>query len=295
MGNDVGIDGVEAEPVRASDDFVGPGFFRTFGTKLLAGRDFNDTDVGVGIDGPVIVNKRFGERFGLAPDALIGRRAFLAGGLKPNPITNEIVGVIGDLRSSGKVTDEVAPQVFFASVVRTTFYVRSARPPEELMRVIREAVARADPNVSVWNLQTMDQQFRANIATERFFAGTSTAFGVLATALAALGLYGVLAYSVAQRSREIGLRVALGAPTSRIRRMVLRQVAVMAVVGLVLGAAAAALLGRAAQSLLFGVEPDDPFVLAAAAAVLAVVALGAAYLPAWRASHVDPMTVLRYE
>jgi ABC-type antimicrobial peptide transport system permease subunit len=141
----------------------------------------------------------------------------------------------------------------------------------------------------------MEQQFRANISTERFVAQTSTAFAVLATALAALGLYGVLAYSVAQRSREIGLRVALGAPTGRIRRMVLRQVAGMAVIGLVLGAAAAALLGRAARSLLFGVEAGDPLVLAAAAVVLTVVTLAAAYLPARRASRVDPMTVLRYE
>jgi ABC-type antimicrobial peptide transport system permease subunit len=141
----------------------------------------------------------------------------------------------------------------------------------------------------------MDQQFRANIAIERFFAGTSTAFAVLATALAALGLYGVLAFSVAQRSREIGLRVALGAPTSRIRAMVLRQVAGMAVIGIVLGATAAAVFGRAAQSLLFGIEAGNPLMLAAAAVVLAAVTLGAAYIPARRASRVDPATVLRYE
>jgi ABC-type antimicrobial peptide transport system permease subunit len=163
------------------------------------------------------------------------------------------------------------------------------------MNTIRETVARVAPTMPVRNLQTMDQQFRANIAIERFFAGTSTAFAVLATALAALGLYGVLAFSVAQRSREIGLRVALGAPTSRIRGMVLRQVAGMAVIGIVLGATAAAVFGRAAQSLLFGIEAGNPLMLAAAAAVLAAVTLGAAYIPARRASRVDPATVLRYE
>jgi ABC-type antimicrobial peptide transport system permease subunit len=141
----------------------------------------------------------------------------------------------------------------------------------------------------------MEQQFRTNVAIERFVAGTSTAFAVLATVLAALGLYGVLAYSVAQRSREIGLRVALGAPTSRIRDMVLKQVARMTVIGVILGAAAAWLLGRAAQSLLFGVEAGDPLMLTAAAVVVAAVALGAASIPARRASHVDPMSVLRYE
>ena len=293
----VTLDGVDAEAVRASGDFVSPNFFRTFGTALLAGRDFNDIDNSGGrFGGPVIVNHRFAKRFGLAPEAIVGRRIG-RGGRRPDggAITYEIVGVIGDLRSSGKVTGEIQPQVFFTAALRDTFYVRAARPADELMNVIRETVARVDPTLPVRNLQTMEQQFRANIAIERFVARTSTAFAVLATALAALGLYGVLAYSVAQRSREIGLRVALGAPTSRIRAMVLRQVARMAVIGIVLGAAAAALFGRAAQSLLFGIEAGNPLMLAAAAAVLAAVTLGAAYLPARRAARVDPMTVLRYE
>jgi ABC-type antimicrobial peptide transport system permease subunit len=164
-----------------------------------------------------------------------------------------------------------------------------------LLSAVRETVTRVAPIVPIANLRTMQQQVRENLATERYVAAASTAFAVLATALAGLGLYGVLAYSVAQRSREIGLRVALGAPTGRIRRMVLRQVAGMAVSGVVLGAVAAALLGRAAQSLLFGVETVDPLALAAAVVVLAAVMFAAAYLPARRASRVDPMSVLRYE
>ena len=141
----------------------------------------------------------------------------------------------------------------------------------------------------------MQEQFRENLATERFAGAAATAFAVLATALAALGLYGVLAYSVAQRSREIGLRVALGAPTSSIRGMVLRQIIGMAIIGTLLGGAAAAVLGRAAQSLLFGVEAQDPLALATAAVVLTAVMLGAAYIPARRATRVDPISVLRYE
>jgi predicted permease len=298
----VTLEGADAEALSASTNTVGPYFFRTFGTELLAGRDFTDTDTSSSsvlgyIGRGVIVNHRFAERFGLAPEAMIGRR-ITAGMFDPNtraPIPFEIVGVIGDLRLSGKIADEIQPQMFYTMAVRDTFYVRSARPPEELMNTIRATVASVDPTMPVFNLQTMEQQLRANIAVERFVAGTATAFAVLATALAALGLYGVLAFSVAQRSREIGLRVALGAPTGRIRGMVLRQVAGMAAVGIVLGATAAWLLGRAAQSLLFGVEAGDPFMLAAAAVVLTAVTLGAAWIPARRASHVDPMTVLRYE
>jgi predicted lysophospholipase L1 biosynthesis ABC-type transport system permease subunit len=273
--------------LRVTTNNVSSNFFRTFGTSFLAGRDFNEND-GAGSLAAVIVNHRFAERFGLAPDTVVGRR------VRFGTATPEIVGVIGDLRA-GKLTGEIEPQVFFNFAIPGAYYVRSARPAQDIINAVRDAVARVDPSRPVSNLRTMGDQYRANIALERFVAGASTAFAILATALAALGLYGVLAYSVAQRSREIGLRVALGAPTSRIRTMVLKQVARMAVIGVVVGVVAAWLLGRAAQNLLFGVEAGDPLALVAAAAVVAAVTLGAAYIPARRAAHVDPMSVLRYE
>jgi predicted permease len=291
---DVSLQGAQAEPLQASHDRIGPNFFRLFGTELLAGREFGPTD-GASGGQRVIVNRQLAERFGLSPDTMIGQRIVGPPSSTGVEVTYEVVGVIGDLRLAGKVTEDVQPQVFFATPIRDTFYVRGALPPDALLNAVRETVARIEPTLPVWNLQTMDQQFGANIAVERFFAGTSTAFAVLATALAALGLYGVLAYSVAQRSREIGLRVALGAPTGHIRGMVLRQVARMAAVGIVLGAAAAVVLGRAAQSLLFGIEAGDPLMLAIAVLILAAVTLGAAYFPARRASRVDPASVLRYE
>jgi predicted permease len=297
LDGDIGrakLEGTDAEELRVLRNFVSLDFFRMFDIAQVAGREFNDTDLQRSV---AIVNEQFAERFGLASDAIIGRRVDM-GGRNLNTgavVMSEVVGVVADVRTE-KVTDQIEPQVFVpSSFGGSKFYVRGALPPQNLLNAVRESVAFIDPTMPIVNLQTMEQQFRENIATERLVAGASTAFAVLATALAALGLYGVLAYSVAQRSREIGLRVALGAPTSRIRGMVLRQVTGMAVIGIVLGGAAAAILGRAAQSLLFGVEAGDPLMLAAAAVVLTATTLGAAYIPARRASRVDPMSVLRYE
>jgi predicted permease len=270
---------------------VGTDFFRTFDIGLFAGREFSAADRD-GAPAVVIVNRRLAER--LRPDGgVIGQRIR---GMGP---VREIVGVVANVKYEN-VKDEVQPQVFLprnqaTTLGMATFYVRSARPPEQLLGAVRETVTRVAPTVPITDLRTMRQQVRENLATERFVAAASTAFAVLATGLAALGLYGVLAYSVAQRSREIALRFALGAPAARIRAMVLRQVGAMALTGVVLGIAAALLLGRAARSLLFGVEAADPIALLGAAVVLGAVMLGAAYLPARRASRVDPMIALRYE
>ncbi len=145
------------------------------------------------------------------------------------------------------------------------------------------------------DLKTLEQQVLDNVVLDRLISMLSAAFAVLATLLAAVGLYGVLAYTVAQRTREIGLRMALGADGPRVRRMVLRQVGRMTLIGGVIGIVAALGLGRAASSLLFGMEGYDPFVVGVVAALLAGVALGAGYIPALRASRVDPMRALRYE
>jgi predicted permease len=287
--------------VRTYLNYISPDFFPTLGVAVLAGRNFGTADT-AGAAKVVIVTERFAQQLGLGKDVrgrdviggVIGRHVRVPG------TDAEIIGVAADAKYVG-VTADTAPQVFIPRDQATfgsgsaTFYVRGAQPPQNLLSAIRETATRVDPIVPITDLRTMRQQTRENLSTERFAAGASTAFAVLATVLAGLGLYGVLAYSVAQRSREIGLRIALGSPASRIRGMVLRQVAVMAAAGIALGVAAAWLLGRAAQGLLFGIEAGDPIALVGAAAVLTAVTLGAAYIPARRASRVDPMIVLRYE
>jgi ABC-type antimicrobial peptide transport system permease subunit len=156
-------------------------------------------------------------------------------------------------------------------------------------------VSKLDPNLPVEDLRTLEEQVRENVFLDRFISLLSAAFAALATLLAAVGLYGVLAYTVAQRTREIGLRMALGAAPDRVRRMVLGQVGVMTLVGGAIGLAAALGLGWYARSLLYELKGYDPAAFAGAAAILVLVAMGAGYIPALRASRIDPMLALRYE
>jgi ABC-type antimicrobial peptide transport system permease subunit len=175
------------------------------------------------------------------------------------------------------------------------FYARSSLPTSQLVAAITPMMKRIDPSLPVQDLKTMPQQVRENVFLDRMISILSAAFAVLATLLAAVGLYGVLAYSVSQRTREIGVRMALGADRARVQGMVLKQVAAMLVVGATIGALGAFALGRAAQSLLFGLQGHDPIVFAGAVVLLALVALGAGWMPARRASRTQPMMALRYD
>jgi predicted permease len=289
--NTVLIRGVEGADVQqeVSYNTATPGFFRTVGIELVAGRDFADADSPGSV---VIVNRPFAERFDLDGDVVGAQIRFTT----RRGENVEIIGVIADAKY-GEATSEIGPQLFQTQrgVRGPIAFVRGAQSPDDLMNAVREAAARVDPIVPVTDLRTMEQQVRESLALERFVAGAATAFAVLATVLAGIGLYGVLAYTVAQRSRELALRVALGATAARIGATVLRQVTAMALGGVMLGVVLALLLGGAARSLLFGVEAGDPIALAGAAALSAIVMLGAAYFPARRASRVDPMIALRYE
>jgi predicted permease len=270
---------------------VSSGFFRTLSLPVLVGRGFDASDTPA--SPPVaVVNESFARRFGLG-DTALGTR-FDLGRFRGI----EIVGVAADTKYAG-VVDDAAPTVFFPRQGDTnldglTFYVRGL-DADTLLRTIPRVVAEVDPNVPVTDLRTMETQVRDDVYRERLIATLSASFAVLATLLAAIGLYGVLAYDVAQRTRELGLRLALGAEPSGLRALVIKQVGLMTVIGSGIGLAVAAGLGRVAEALLVGLSGHDPAVLIAAVAVISLVVLGASYVPALRASRIAPMEALRYE
>ena len=174
-------------------------------------------------------------------------------------------------------------------------YVRASADPAQLASTVTAVVKRLDPNLPVEDLKTLSQQVRDNTFLDRMMTTLSALFAGLATILAAIGLYGVLAYTVSQRTREIGLRMALGAAPGRVRTMVLRQVVWMTSIGAVIGLVGAIGVGRGAGALLYEMQPWDPSVLAVSAVLLAAVAISAGFIPARRASLIDPMRALRYE
>ena len=272
---------------------VGAGYFTTLSVPLIAGRDIAASDI-AGSSKVAVVNETFARKFNLGRDA-VGK--FMGASVTRDSLDIQIVGLIPDIAYSD-VKDTIPP-VFYTPWrqdrrVRTmVFYVRTALPPEQLLRSIPPVVQALDPTVPVEDLKTMPQQIRENIFLDRMITTLSAAFAILATLLAGVGLYGVLSYTVAQRTREIGVRMALGADASKVRGLVLRQVGIMTAIGGAIGIAAALGLGQAARSLLFGLEGHDALVFSLSVLLLAVVALAAGLVPARRAAAVNPMQALR--
>jgi predicted permease len=296
-GNDVSVEGFDRGPDTDAEsryNEINPGYFRTLGVPLMAGREFTTADVEKSAK-VAIVNETFTKKFNLGRDA-VGKH--MAQGDK-GPLDIEIVAVVQNAKYS-QVKDEVPPLFFrpyrqSERVGSMNFYVRTSGDPVQLLRAIPAVIARLDPNLPVEDLKTMPQQVRENVFLDRMISTLSGAFALLATVLAAVGLYGVLAYSVSQRTREIGLRMALGADGPRVRGMILTQVAWMTLIGGAVGVIGAYYLGQAASSLLFELKPYDPLVVSISIALLTIVAFGAGYIPAYRASRVHPMQALRYE
>ena len=296
-GTNVMVEGFEA----ASDsnrstrfNQVGTDYFRTLDIPLLAGRTFTEADVRAAP--PVaIVNEAFARKFNLGRDA-VGRRLG-RGGLDVE-LDTEIVGLVADTRYS-HVKSPKPPLLYVPyrqeeRVGTLAFYARSSLPPDGMLRTLPALVAGVDPNLPVTHLTTLPRQVEESVFEDRSITVLAAAFAGLATLLAAVGLYGVLAYTVAQRTREFGLRMALGADAARLRAMVLGQVGLMTLVGGAVGLVAAFGIGRLAQSLLYEIDGLTPAAAAAAALALAAVALAAGFVPAHRASRVNPMTALRH-
>jgi predicted permease len=297
-GNSLVVEGFDAGPdtnTNASFNGVGPGYLRTMGIPLMAGREFTDADVS-GAPKVAIINQAFAKKFNLGNNP-IGKRFGLGGsGNKPDI---EIVGLAQDAKYSD-VKREVPPQYYLPykqeeRLGYAYFYVRTATPPEQLLATIPAAIRKLDAGLPLGDVMTMEQQIRENVTQDRLISTLSMGFALLATVLAAIGLYGVLAYTVAQRTREFGLRMALGADGGAVRGMVMKQVGRMAIVGGIVGLAIAIGVGRLAQSLLFELQGHDPLVLTLSTIALGAVALGAGFIPALRASKIDPMNALRYE
>jgi predicted permease len=297
-GNSLVVEGFEAGPdtnTSASFNGVGPGYFKTMSIPLMSGREFTAADV-FGAPKVAVVNQAFAKKFNLGPNP-IGKRFGTSG---PNAKPDiEIVGLVQDAKYSD-VKRAVPPQYFLPYKQEERlgygyFYLRTATPPEQMLSTIPVVMRKIDSSLPISDTKTMEQQIRETVTEDRIISTLSLAFAVLATVLAAVGLYGVLAYTVAQRTREFGLRMALGADGGTVRAIVMKQVGKMAIVGGLIGIAIAVAVGRLAQSLLFEIEGHDPMVLTAATIALGLVAIGAGFIPALRASKIDPMNALRYE
>jgi len=274
---------------------VGPDYFRTLGIPLLCGREFTAADT---LSSPkvAVVNEAFVRHY-LPNQNPLGLHMGTGGSNAKLDI--QIVGVVKDAKYSS--IRETPPRVFYTPYYQSPrlsnviLYVRTALEPERLAPLVQNEVAALDAQLPIRGLKTMEQQIEESIFRERLLSLLTASFAGLAVVLAAVGLYGVLAFDVTRRTREIGIRMALGAAAGHVFGLVVRQVALMLAAGTAAGVAAAAATCRLVQTMLYGLQFWDPFVYAAAAVVLWLVALAAAYAPVRRATRVDPNIALRYE
>jgi predicted permease len=301
------------EQVRVPAIMAYPGYFPTVGMPLIAGRDFDGSDLHANAQAVCIVNEAFAREFQAAENA-IGKPCMTFNRPNPNDLNGPrylpspepytIVGVVQDSRYMNPrgATEPVIYMPFLQTPTgrgQMVLYVRAGGEVRTLLPRIREEIARVDPSLPVMDIHTLEEEMDAALVQHRLMALLTSLFGALALLLACVGIYGLLAFSVAQRTGEIGIRTALGARRGDVIWLILREALVLVAIGIAVGVPAALLVARLASSqisgLLFGLEANDPLTLAAATAFLILVAALAAYLPARRASRVDPMLALRNE
>jgi predicted permease len=286
---------------------ISPNYFATLGVPIVNGRDFRPSDTRE-------INHRPEEPFGWNPAVVMINESFakkyFAGrnpvglhigfGSDPGtPTDMEVIGVVKDIKYTN-LRDEIPPQAYIPYIADRfiggmVIYVRTVADPTLLMSAIRAKVRDLDANIPISSMHTTEVQINNSLSSERMIASLSAVFGFLATLLAVIGLYGVMAYTVAQRTREVGIRMALGAAQGTVIWMVMREVLVLVAIGVAAGVVFSLALTRVVASQLFGLTPHDPLTLALATSALAFVACAAGYIPAWRASRLDPMKALRYE
>jgi predicted permease len=296
--NSVTIEGYQKKATEDIDPHyngITPGYLDTMGIRVTAGRDFTVKDTA---DSPrvALVNESFARRY-FPEGRAVGHRIGM--GSDPGTRTDiEIVGIVNDTRYES-LRDEIPPLVMLPAVQRgvenMTVYVRTTRDPAGTFRSIRASIHDLDANLPLTAMRTVETTVDNSLVTDRLIATLSTAFGALATLLAVIGLYGVMAYMVARRSREIGIRMALGAKTATVLWLVMREVLLMLVIGVAAGLPAAYVLTRVVQTQLYGVQPADAISIGGATLLLAGVSILAGYVPAQRAASYNPVRLLRYE
>jgi predicted permease len=269
----------------ASYFYARENFFSTMGIQLLAGRSFDRTD-DPSSPKVVVVNEAFAHKY--FPDVSpLGKTA-----------NGQIVGVVRDTKL-GRFRRDVQPMIYYpyrqAGYGRMTFRIRTGVEPSSIIPFVREAVQKTDSHLPLSNVGTFADQVDQGLAVENMFAGLSTLFGVLALVLTCVGFYGVMTYNVARRTNEIGVRMALGAGRFDVLQLILNQGLVLVMIGSALGVAIAVVSSRFVASVLYGLAPDDGFTIGIAVLVIAVIAALAAFIPARKASRIDPLAALRYE
>lgn len=288
-----GYQAKEGDITNAQANRVGPGFFQALGYTLMEGRDLTARDIG---EAPkvAVVNEEFARRYfdGASP---LGRR-FARGRGEPDI---EIVGVVRNSKHTS-FRDEVGPFFYLPllqgdEIGEATFYIRTALDAAQAAAILRRELEEVDRAIPITHVRTMEAQLDRSLARERALAALCTSFGILASALAAVGIYGLLAFLVARRKREIGVRMAVGATSGDVLRMMLREAVILVGAGVVIGVPVALGLGRFVQSQLFGLSPYDAVTAVGSTLLLAALALAATAFPARQAARIDPASALRYE
>jgi predicted permease len=283
----------DGENMQAFMNNPSPGYFETMGIKFLEGRDFTPLDAKEQST-VAIVNREFAEHFFPGQSAVGHHVGF---GTGPNTKLNiEVIGVVENSLYEGP-REGVHRQVFVPNWGRgsATFYLRTATGSSGAYSVIRNEVKALDSSMPVYAMKTVEAQLDQTLLTDRLIALLSAGFGLLATVLASVGLYGVMAFVVARRRKELGLRLALGADRTGVIWLVMREVLLLLAIGLAIGIPAGVGLGRYVSSQLYGIQPNDPWIAIATVALLTAVSAAAGFIPAHRASRIDPILALRYE